>query len=192
MAMSLVVSLSPGPVMLLCFARGTQGPGGLVALFLGVSLGNGLLMAASLLGMASLLSLWPGAFTAISLAGAAYLMYLGWEIWRSPPASMPQGSPLATRWFWRGLWVAASNPKGLLYFAALLPPFLWRAEQPAWALLAMTCGFLLIDASVMALYAFMGRLTQRQAPQAWQQALPKALAVMVWLLCLLLIFTALR
>ncbi len=76
--------------------------------------------------------MWSGAFLVVKLAGAAYLVLLGWRTWRSAgvddgtaatPASLVPSLPLGRLWR-DGLVVALLNPKTTLFFAAFLPQFM--------------------------------------------------------------------
>jgi threonine/homoserine/homoserine lactone efflux protein len=59
--------------------------------------------------------------------GGAYLVFLGVQVWRSPPLDLePQRSgPVLSsgQMFRQGALSAVTNPKGLLFFAAFLPQF---------------------------------------------------------------------
>ncbi|HMW71187.1 MAG TPA: LysE family translocator [Cellvibrionaceae bacterium] len=160
------VSISPGPVMLLCLALGSRLPLARVsAAMLGASLGNCVLMVLSAAGLGSLVALWPKAFGAIALAGGLYLFYLGVMLWRAPwvdlsSAAQPQLNSYGAL-LQRGFWVAASNPKGIVYFGALIPPFLQHSHHYTLTAIMLTGIFLAIDLAVMLAYAKLGRqLTQ--------------------------------
>ena len=68
-----------------------------------------------------------------SIVTALYLVWLGIQVWRSPPISLnPQGAaePRA-RWslFQQGALSAMTNPKAILFFAAFLPQFIDPARS---------------------------------------------------------------
>lgn len=129
LAAAVLITLSPGPdnlmVLSLGVARGRkQG----MAFGLGCALGclSHTLLAA--LGISALLAASPLAFSALKMAGGAYLIWLGWQAWRS------QGSLLnatqqqtlresAGKLFIKGLLANAINPKVVLFFLAFLPQF---------------------------------------------------------------------
>lgn len=128
------LSLTPGPNGLLVLTHGARfGLRPATWTVLGGALGFLLLIAASLAGMGALLAASEAAFTAAKWAGAAYLVYLGVRLWRAPaPVLVPgrEGAPgdrdaaRPMRLFGDGLFVAVSNPKALLFFAAFLPQFM--------------------------------------------------------------------
>lgn len=77
-------------------------------------------------GMTSLLAVASDAFEWIRWAGVAYLIYLGIQRWRAPPALLEEGSAAAVSLralFAQGVLVAITNPKTLLFHAAFLPQF---------------------------------------------------------------------
>jgi threonine/homoserine/homoserine lactone efflux protein len=128
LAASLILALSPGPVVLYVVARGlAQGRlAGLVSAA-GAALGNlGNILAATL-GLAALLTLWPIAFDGIRYLGAAYLVYLGLRQLHVAPAAGPCPAPAPEalgRLFRDGMLVSLLNPKTTLFFAAFLPQFM--------------------------------------------------------------------
>jgi homoserine/homoserine lactone efflux protein len=132
LAAAIGLSLTPGPNGLLSLTHGACfGFRPTICTVLGGALGFFLLIAASLAGMGALLAASEQAFTVAKWIGAAYLVYLGVRVWRSPApvvASRPQAAGLhkarSLRMFNQGFLVAVSNPKGLIFFAAFLPQFI--------------------------------------------------------------------
>lgn len=157
--MTSVVSLSPGPVMLMCLVNGVNlGAREQTLGMLGASVGNVLLMLLSALGVGALVHFWPEAFAVLGLLGAFYLIYLAWQIGVQHALFSPQAaSPSGGHAFRRGLAVAVSNPKGILYFGALFPQFIDPAQALVAQFAVLTLSFLAIDCVVMRLYAVGGR-----------------------------------
>ncbi|MFC9078399.1 LysE family translocator [Streptomyces sp. NPDC057062] len=79
-------------------------------------------------GLAVLVAGSPGLLTALTVAGAGYLVRLGWQVLRRPgtPGAAPEGttgtSPAHS--FLRGAAISGLNPKGLLLYLSVLPQFL--------------------------------------------------------------------
>ncbi|TXS40977.1 LysE family translocator [Streptomyces sp. uw30] len=79
-------------------------------------------------GLAVLVASEPGLLTALTAAGAAYLVWLGWSVLRRPGTpgaseeTVPPSSP--ARVFLRGATISGLNPKGLLLYLSVLPQFL--------------------------------------------------------------------
>ncbi|POZ61876.1 LysE family translocator [Chromobacterium alticapitis] len=137
LAAAMLITLSPGPDNLMVLSQGiARGRRQGMAFGLGCAMGclNHTLLAA--LGVSALIAASPLAFTALKIAGGAYLVYLGWGAIRSPGASFradgqaagPQASLAAT--FRRGLIANAINPKVVLFFLAFLPQFVNPAQGP--------------------------------------------------------------
>ncbi|UVE18908.1 LysE family translocator [Pseudomonas sp. LS44] len=120
----------------------TPGPNGLLALTHGAlyghrrtlwTIGGGVagfvvLMALSMFGIGALLKASNDALVVLKLAGGAYLVWLGIQLWRAPPMqlSAPSGSASkpGTAMFRQGLLSAISNPKVILFYGAFLPQFI--------------------------------------------------------------------
>ena len=142
---SIVLCVSPGPGVFSSISAG---------LHHGFRLGkwNGVgMQAASLLvvllvcgGLGALLLASETLFTAVKWAGVAYLIYLGIITWRAPPRSFQEDrddhETTARGVFMRGFWVNITNPKGIIFFAAVLPQFIdvTRPQLPQYAILAAT------------------------------------------------------
>ncbi|MFI7576103.1 LysE family translocator [Micromonospora sp. NPDC049497] len=120
--------LTPGPNMLYLVSRSiTQGRrAGLISLA-GVAAGFGVYLLAAVGGIAVVFVLVPALYTAVKLAGAAYLLFLAWRTvrpgGRSPfdPQPLPPDGP--RRLFTMGLVTNLLNPKIAVLYVALLPQF---------------------------------------------------------------------
>src|SRR5258708_39071315 len=85
MLASLILLLTPGPAVLYIIARSVnQGRRGGLASVLGVELGNSVHVLAATLGLSAILLTSALAFSIVSYAGAAYLIYLGIRTLRTP------------------------------------------------------------------------------------------------------------
>jgi homoserine/homoserine lactone efflux protein len=141
---TLVLSITPGPGVFSSISAG---------LHHGFRLGwwNALGMQAANVIWVSLVSLGLGAlliasetlFTAVKWAGVAYLIYLGVVTWRAPVRGFedtPDDAHSARDVFLRGFLVNATNPKGIIFFAAILPQFIdvARPQLTQYAILAAT------------------------------------------------------
>ncbi|MEH0971703.1 LysE family translocator [Micromonospora sp. CPCC 205546] len=121
--------LTPGPNMVYLVSRSvTQGRrAGLVSL-LGVAAGFGVYLAAAVAGIATVFVLVPALYTAVKLAGAAYLLWLAWQALRpggqSPFAPEPLPPDRARRLFTMGLVTNLLNPKIAILYVSLLPQFI--------------------------------------------------------------------
>jgi len=114
------------------------------------------------LGLGALLLASQTLFTALKLAGAAYLVWIGIKLIRSGPATLARsadaGGPGAgtfRRLAKQEFLVAAGNPKAILVFTAFFPQFVDPGAYAAsFALLGAT--FLLLELVAIAVYALLG------------------------------------
>ncbi|TKC79066.1 LysE family translocator [Trinickia terrae] len=165
-----VVSAIPGPNMLLVMTHGAQhGLRRSSATMAGCLSALVLMLSVSAAGLGVFLEAWPAMFNALRLIGAAYLVYLGVKAWRANVDAEPAetaadeaGNTLAkpvrspATLFRNGFLVASSNPKAILFAAALLPQFINEAapKLPQFGILVVT--FAVIEVSWYLVYAGFG------------------------------------
>lgn len=152
LAASLVLALTPGPGVVYILARTlAQGRASGLASVLGVALGNlGNAMGAAL-GLALVFAASAAAFTAVKLAGAAYLVWLGLRLWRHALPDAPSSWPVPparrhAQVIRDGALVALLNPKTTLFFAAFLPQFISTPEHALQQSLALGALFVALAA----------------------------------------------
>jgi threonine/homoserine/homoserine lactone efflux protein len=124
-----LVTLAPGPDNLSVLGLGmSRGRRAGIGFGLGCALGCFTHTLWASLGISAVLAASEMAFTALKLAGAAYLCWLGWQALKSPGAKFESGghvadaTPFAT-YLRRGFVANAINPKVALFFLAFLPQF---------------------------------------------------------------------
>jgi homoserine/homoserine lactone efflux protein len=166
LSITFIVSASPGPVMLSCMTNGGRlGLSKALVGMLGASAGNLCLVVLSALGLGLIISQNDILFNAIKWGGAAYLVFLGVQIMRTPIALEQKQNTLSidstTSLWWNSFFVAISNPKGLIYFGALFPQFIAYQEPLAPQFLTLTLTFLVIDLMWMFIYAVAGNAIMR-------------------------------
>jgi len=123
------LSLSPGPNGLLALTHGAlHGWRKTLYTIFGGALGFVAIIALSLFGIGALLKSSLVWLAVLKWAGGAYLVWLGIQVWRSPPIGLEisAGAAPTTGWtlFRQGAMSALTNPKGILFFAAFLPQFI--------------------------------------------------------------------
>ena len=123
------LSLSPGPNGLLALTHGAlHGRGKALYTIFGGALGFIAVIALSMFGISALLQASLVWLTLMKWVGGAYLVWLGIQVWRSPPIGVEIRGSAAPRAGWslfrQGALSALTNPKGLLFFAAFLPQFI--------------------------------------------------------------------
>lgn len=120
----LAAMASPGPALLLAL-KTTLASGRLAGIVTGMGLGT---MAAiwtsmGLLGLDVVFTLFPWAYVILKTAGALYLLYLAWGMWRDarqPVAAPAHDTPRLRRAYVTGFLVNVGNPKSVLFASAVL------------------------------------------------------------------------
>lgn len=110
------------------------------------------------LGAGALLASSERAFLVLRWGGAAYLIWLGLMQLRAVFQHAKTSSPAdKTEWcikgmIWRGVWVNLSNPKAILFQAALVPHFVDLAQPLGRQYLVIAVTMCLIDTFIMGAY----------------------------------------
>ncbi|KCV35129.1 MULTISPECIES: LysE family translocator [Bordetella] len=174
---AVLLALTPGPDNLFVLMQSAIW-GRAAGLFVVLGLCTGLLghTAAVAVGLAAVFAASPAAFTALKLAGAAYLAYLAWQVLRAPAGGGggQRPEPLARGALYRrGIIMNLTNPKVLLFFFAFLPQFTRPEAGPmGWQIVELGAVFMLATLLVFGAIAVFsggfGRLLQRSArAQRW-------------------------
>ena len=128
------LSLSPGPNGLLALTHGAL-HGRRMALYTvtGGCVGFVTIIALSMFGIGALLQASLTWLTVLKWVGGAYLVWLGIQVWRSPPIGIDISQRAEARsggsLFRQGALSAITNPKAILFFAAFLPQFIDPARS---------------------------------------------------------------
>ena len=128
---SAILVAIPGPTVLLVvsYALG-HGRRAALATTAGAALGDLTAMTLSMFGLGMLLAESAALFAALKWIGAAYLIFLGLKMWRSPPSIRGDGAAAApaetrpARIFAHAYAVTTLNPKSLIFFIAFVPQFI--------------------------------------------------------------------
>jgi threonine/homoserine/homoserine lactone efflux protein len=143
----LLLNLTPGPDTLYIVGRSSVHGcrAGMVAA-LGICAGICVHIAAAAAGLSVLLAASSSAFMVVKLAGAAYLVYVGISLLRSPmtpgAASREGFAPASLRQiFVQGFFTNVLNPKVALFFLAFLPQFV-EPEAPSKAAAFLFLGLI--------------------------------------------------
>jgi threonine/homoserine/homoserine lactone efflux protein len=146
LAASLVLVAIPGPSVLFIVGRAlAHGRRAALASVAGNTTGVAVLVVVVALGLGAVAAASATVFTAIKLAGAAYLIWLGVHTIRTRgdlvAALGRPGVAAGRRVYLQGVLVGLTNPKALVFFAAVLPQFL-GPQTPNPALQLLTFGLL--------------------------------------------------
>ena len=130
----LLLNITPGADFVFVTASGISGgPRIGMAAAVGINLGIMVHVLAAAAGVSALLLAYPAAYDAIRYLGAAYLMYLAVQAWRSGDAlGQGRAAPSAKSAVWRGFVTNVLNPKTALFIFAFIPQFTDPALGPVW------------------------------------------------------------
>lgn len=138
---SLALAVVPGPAVLYIVAQSVHGGRRVgVVSALGIASGGFVHVLAAVVGLSAVLATSATAFTAVKVAGAAYLVFLGLRVLLRPADGAIGGrrpEPTVSRVYTQGVIVNVLNPKTALFFLAFLPQFVDpdSAARPQLALL---------------------------------------------------------
>lgn len=131
--LALLVALAvPGPDLVLVVHSANRGvrEGAFTAVGVVTGLTLHALLAAA--GATALLVSAPGALTVVQLLGAGVLLWMGASMLRAIPSTEPDVTEdiesRARGGYARGFVTNATNPKALLFFAAILPQFIGHGD----------------------------------------------------------------
>lgn len=134
----LLAAMSPGPSFVLVVRNAVAvSRAAALASALGMGLGAAFYAAAALFGLKAVLDKAPALFMIFRIAGALFLIWIAFAIYRQARDPLPsvsaagEGGRSIAQAFALALWTQLSNPKCILFFAsifiALLPP-----DLPLW------------------------------------------------------------
>ena len=161
MAAMAVMAITPGPANVFAVATGMQrGKAAALIGVAGMNTASLVWFVAAALGLGALIAAFPAVFYWVAIAGGLYVAWLGakalWRAWRNdlPPPETATTARGRRGAFIDGFMVQIANPKAVLFFSAVLPPFLDvnRPIVPQMAMFgAVTIGFDLISMSAYGL-----------------------------------------
>ncbi|TPG84795.1 LysE family translocator [Pseudomonas mandelii] len=170
-----MIFLMPGPDMILLLQTGAkQGRSFAMATALGLALARACHVTLTALGLATIFKVLPWTFDVVKYAGAAYLLWIGLQMFKSSGASSPTAvenpvaSPSLKAAFQRGLLTNLLNPKALLFSSILLPQFIDPHRSSVWEQFAVLGIVLVItglvfDSIFATASAWVGRWLERSA-----------------------------
>ncbi len=172
-----LVSGTPGPNMLHVMTRSIQAGARRSTLAMAGCLSAVLLcLFASAGGLGALLKAEPRLFDMLRYGGVAYLIWLGIKAWRAPvagpgDAGAPRPVQSAGSLYRGGLLIGLSNPKLIIFAAALFPQFIDARAPFAPQLAILVATFAVIECFWYAMYALGGRSLARWLEPANRQRL---------------------
>ncbi|MEJ6785732.1 LysE family translocator [Aminobacter sp. Piv2-1] len=152
----IVIVLVPGPTVTLIIASSMRhGTRAGLANVLGTQAGLAIMIAIVGIGLTSAIETMGHWFEWVRLLGAAYLIWLGIQMFRSSGKLAADGSARKPRggFFLQGLLVAISNPKTLIFFGAFFPQFIDAQGDYALQIVVMGATAMLFAAASDSAYA---------------------------------------
>jgi len=158
---SLVVILIPGTGVIYTITTGLfRGPSYVTAAALGCTFGIIPHILASTLGLAALLHTSALAFQFVKYAGAAYLIYMAYGMWKesgqfqvSNPEKKPQKSH--AKIMLSGALINVLNPKLSIFFLAFLPQFITNATTTVvYEMVQLGLLFMIMTFAVFLVYGY--------------------------------------
>jgi len=122
----ILITIIPGPTVTLIIANSlTHGMRAGLLNVAGTQLGLAIMLGVLLVGLSSVIATMGWWFDWVRIAGAVYLVWLGWKLLRANAGFGQIGQTPAPRggFFLQGFLVLMSNPKALLWFGAFIPQF---------------------------------------------------------------------
>lgn len=158
-ATELLLSMTPGPAVLLVvsqgmrrgFASSRRGAAGILT-------GNAIYFALSAAGLGALLVASKRVFDVLQIAGAAYLVLLGLKMvaWPSRPVEALDDSTTGRLdgSFLQGLFTQLANPKAIVFFTALLPQFVDATKPMTMQFVGLGVISILVELPVLLAYGY--------------------------------------
>lgn len=164
-ALAIAVAL-PGPgifaVVSCALGRGLRAA---LALIGGIILGDLIYFTLAVLGLAALARSMGEFFVVVKFAGAAYLVWLGFKLWREPVAGTEVAGKVRPAGYGRsllgGFMVTIGNPKTIAFYAGLLPTFIDLEKLSAADAVAMGVIVILTVGLIPAAYAMAAASSRR-------------------------------
>lgn len=153
---SIAILVVPGPSVTVIVANSLRSgtSAGLLSIA-GTQVGLVILLILLALGLEALTTSLAWIFDWLRLAGAAYLIWLGYRLLRSDGdlGSKDVKERQKGSYFWQGFFVILSNPKVLLFFGAFLPQFIDPSGNTALQTLVLGGIFMVLATILDSLYA---------------------------------------
>jgi homoserine/homoserine lactone efflux protein len=157
-ATELLLSLTPGPAVLLVVSQGirrgfrssTRGAAGILT-------GNAIYFALCAAGLGALLLASKRVFDLLQIAGAAYLALLGMKMLLFRGRIDESVATTDTRTagsFMQGLLTQLANPKAIVFFTALLPQFVDATRPVALQFVILGAISIVVELPVLLLYGY--------------------------------------
>jgi len=156
LAASILIAVTPGPGAVISMSTGMRhGYWSALMAILGLQAAILVHLAIVALGLGAVLAASESAFFLIKIFGAAYLVWLGIQKWRAPAIPIDANVPTVRSkgLFLQGVLVNLTNPKAIVFIAALVPQFVDPAQPQLQQYLLIAATLCATDLAVMSGYA---------------------------------------
>ncbi len=156
----IAIVIVPGPSVTVIIANSLrQGSRAGLMNVAGTQFGLLLMLTILALGLQTIVAAIGHVFVYLKLLGAAYLIYLGVQLWRSDgkladPSAINAKKRSMKGYFWQGFFVIWANPKALLFFGAFIPQFVNPAGNAVLQTMILGGIFMVVATILDSLYAF--------------------------------------
>ena len=158
-AACIALALLPGPIVTLLIANGLRhGTRAALLNVLGAQAGLAIVIGIVAVGLTSLMATMGYWFDWVRFAGAAYLVFLGVRLIRSPVEGIrgtAKPAPPRGGFFLQGFLVLLSNPKVMVFFGAFIPQFMDLNGDHVLQVTLLGVTFMVIAAMTDATYALL-------------------------------------
>lgn len=163
----MVMAITPGPANIFAVATGvSKGRAAAMAGIVGMNAATLVWFGAAALGLGALVLAFPAAVQTIAIAGALYLAWLGIQSIRGSfsTAQDPGTATVSSRRsaLLDGFLVQIANPKAILFFTVVLPPFLDVNRPIVPQLMMFAAATIGMDMMSMTAYGLGGASLTRQ------------------------------
>jgi threonine/homoserine/homoserine lactone efflux protein len=155
-----ILAATPGPGFLAFTARTiSNGASAGIGVVAGVVIGDLIYFTLALAGMAAISEAVGSALVLFKIAGGLYLIWLGIKMWSSTPVQELPGQVFVQRSFIQylieGVLVTLSNPKAIVFFAAILPTFIYLPDITLVDALVLIATIVLVGAGTDLGYVYL-------------------------------------
>ncbi len=155
---AILIAVSPGPGAAVAMSCGMRyGYAAALRSIFGLESALLIQLAIVAVGLGALLTASALAFDIVKFCGAAYLVWLGIQKWRTAPQELQDAKPpmSSNALFVEGLLVNLANPKAIVFIAALTPQFIDPTRQQWLQFLIIAATMCTVDIVVMSGYALL-------------------------------------
>lgn len=156
-----VMAATPGPANIFAVATGVEkGKAAALVGVVGLNTATLVWFVGAALGLGALVVAFPAAFKVVAVLGGLYVAWLGlkslWAAWKNETAGAHGTVKLGRSAFRDGFAVQIANPKVVLFFTAVLPPFLDVNRPVVPQLLMFAAATIGMDVMAMSAYGLGG------------------------------------